>query len=176
MNLLNRSLIVLSALLIAAPAMAAKKPASGEAMLAIGTEPDDGFGTAVGFTLGGGIEVQKDLEARGELSYFNWSQTMQGVDVSYRRIPVGGGLRKYFPTNNKQFRPYAQGMLELSFDRAEVGVLGQKVSESEVRVGVVPAGGFDFMVNDKFSLGANIKWHLTTDMYFVFGFGGAVRF
>ena len=165
------------ALGLAASAGAKEGDKSLDVNLDIAGEPADGFGTAIGPNFGFQYDLGKqDIFVRGEVGYLKWSHSVSGVDVSYRRIPVTGGVRKYFTVDGTKLRPFAQGGLELSFDRAEAAVLGTTASDSDVNFGMVLGGGAELALDQNFSAQALFKYHVIDDGYWAFGFGGAYRF
>jgi hypothetical protein len=169
-------LVLTSLVLLAAPALAKNGDREIDGGLDIAMEPASGFGNTVGPAVGFGVELQNDVQVRGDLSYYNWSHSVSGVDVSYRRIPVSGSVRKYFPVQGSPLRAFAQGGAELSFDHAEAAatlpVLGTvKSSDSSVHFGLVIGGGAEYPINKQLGAQATLKYRIETDGYLIFGLG-----
>ncbi len=148
--------------------------------LVLATAPASGFDSGVGVTFGAGMmlpQINKDLQGRVEISYFSWSATEFGVDVSYTRIPIDVGGRFFLPAGNEKLKIFVEGMLELSFDSVEVNVppFG-KSSASETHLGLVPGAGLEFKISPALGIVADARWHLITDDYFTVQAGVAAHF
>jgi hypothetical protein len=123
-------------------------------------------------------QVNRDLQGRIELSYFQWSASEFGVDVTYTRVPIAAGGRFYLPTQSGSLKVFVQGMLELSFDKVEVSnfPFPGTASESETHLGLVPGAGIDIRLSPGLSFVADARWHLITDDYFTVQAGVAAHF
>ncbi|MGE5172247.1 MAG: outer membrane beta-barrel protein [Betaproteobacteria bacterium] len=149
--------------------------------LALASAPASGFDTGFGVTFGFGMmlpQINKDLQGRIELSYYEWSDTEFGVDVTYKRVPVDIGGRFFLPTQSGNLKVFVQGMLELSFDEVEVSnfPFPGTVSESQTHLGLVPGAGIELKINPSLSFVADARWHLITDDYFSLQVGLAAHF
>ncbi len=149
--------------------------------IAVASAPASGFDTGVGVTFGLGMmlpQINKDLQGRVEFSYFEWSATEFGVDVTYKRVPVDIGGRFFLPTQSGSLKVFVQGMLELSFDEVEVSnfPFPGTSSASETRFGFVPGAGIELKFNPSLGLVADARWHLITDDYFTLQAGLAYHF
>jgi opacity protein-like surface antigen len=139
---------------------------------------DAGFGTnfGAGYMLD---SVLENLQARIDVSYFDFSREFFLMDLEYTRVPVTISARYYFPITD-QFRAFAQAGVETSFDSFDTvfPFAGNfiKQSESEVNIGLSPAGGVDFAITPNISVFAIGRWHLISDNYFSIHFGGAFHF
>ena len=90
--------------------------------LAYGSAPASGFGSAIGFSIGGGYEIQDNIQVRADISSFGWKQSLFGIDVKYTRMPITVSGRQYYPLQNKLLKAYGQLGLEMSLDKAEAAV------------------------------------------------------
>ncbi len=156
-----------------------------------GFEIDGSFGFATGpehFDEGYGLNfgagymldtIDKNLQARVDLSYFDFSYTYgfgYGYDLHYTRVPLTVSARYYFPIVNR-LKAFAQAGLETSIDQFDyVDGFGNKRSKSEFNLGVSPGGGVEFFINREFSIFAVGRWHLIKNSYFSAQFGGAYHF
>jgi opacity protein-like surface antigen len=120
--------------------------------------------------------IDKNLQARVDLSYYNFSSTFGVLDLSYSRIPVTVSARYYFPINDRM-KAFAQAGIETSFDSKE-SPLGPffKQSKNEVNFGLAPGGGIEFFVLPEVSLFALGRIHIISDSYFSMQFGAALHF
>ncbi len=148
--------------------------------LVLATAPASGFDAGIGVTFGFGAmlpQINRDLQGRAEISYFSWSATQFGVDVSYTRIPFDVGGRFFLPAGSEQVKVFVQGMLELSFDKAEANIPGLgKTSASDTHLGIVPGAGIELKLSPGLSFVADARWHLITDDYFTVQAGLAAHF
>jgi len=171
--------LTLGFVLAAAVGAQAKQALTGDVSLDVAGEPDSGFGNAFGPTFGLGMDIGNDLQARGDLSYFHWSHTVTGLDLSYTRIPIVGSLRKYFSVPaDKKLKPFVQGGMGISFDSvdAAVGAPAARSSKSDVHFGLVLGGGAEYALNDRLGAQAMLKYNIETDAYYTFGLGLAYHF
>lgn len=144
------------------------------------------FGSGPGaFDSGGGVNfgagyllstIDRNLQARIDLSYYDFSSDFLGYDLSYTRIPITVSARYYFPINDR-LKAFAQAGLETSFDSFESyeGTVN-KHTENEVNFGVSTGGGIEFYVLPEFSIFALGRAHIVTDNYFSMQFGAAFHF
>jgi opacity protein-like surface antigen len=148
-----------------------------DASLVVASAPASGFDTGLGMTFGVGAMVDKNLQVRGEISYFSWSATEFGVSVDYTRVPVYGGVRYFIPTQDSKLKVYVEGGLEISFDSVEVAnpFFGRS-TESDVHLGLVPGAGIEVKLNPNLGILAGFRWHLITDDYLTFQGGLAYHF
>ncbi len=175
--------MVLLGLVAASPAFAKEGDKALDLTLDVATEPVTGFGSTVGFTVGGGYEIIDNLQARIDLSYYNWSQDVGfpgfvSESISVTRIPLDLGARYYIQLPPKGLSVYPLAALEISFDSFETALpfgFG-KHSVDEVNAGVVMGGGVDYALTKEFSVGANLKGHILSDSYVTLGFGGTFHF
>lgn len=156
--------------------------------VSIATEPSKGFGNGLGFGVGFGMDVTNKtsirsgrLIARGDIHYYKWDTSVFGVDVTLTRMPVFLGARYYVPVKAGSLMAlYAEGGLELSFDKSEAaacaGALCVKESASETNIGIAPGAGVEFPLGQNLSLGANIRLHMISDSYLSIGASIGHRF
>jgi opacity protein-like surface antigen len=155
-----------------------------DASLVLASAPASDFNTTLGLTIGVGKmlpQIDKNLQGRVEISYFSWSASEFGVDVSYTRVPIGAGARYFIPTQDPKLKAFVQGMLELSFDKVEAAVSippfgAVKSSASETRLGLVPGAGIEYMVQPNLGITADFRVHIITDSYYTLGAGMAYHF
>ena len=184
------ALITLAALIICSITATAFAKSAGssssqnvevDGSLAIASAPASGFDTGFGVTFGFGMmlpQINKDLQGRVELSYYEWSATQFDVDVTYKRVPVDIGGRFYLPTQSGNLKVFVQGMLEVSFDTLEVSnfPFSGTTSESDTHLGLVPGAGIELKINPSLSFVADARWHLITDDYLTLQAGLAYHF
>lgn len=149
--------------------------------VSVATEPIDNLGTAIGFSGGFGYEFTKDTQIRADVSYYSWDDSQTTIfgtmDMTVYRIPIAVSARRYVDFPNQQgLRAYGQLGLELSIDGAEVTLAGVSADDSETNVGLTPAAGIEYNVNDQMFVGANAAYHIITDSYFTFGGSIGFRF
>ncbi len=154
-----------------------------DASLVVASAPASGFDTGVGVTFGAGTmlpQIDRNLQGRVELSYFSWSATEFGVDVTYTRIPIDIAGRYYIPTQADNLKLYLQAGLEISFDKVEAAgpsPFGTSTSsESTSNLGIVPGVGIDYKINQNLSLVADLRAHLISDSYLTIQGGVAYHF
>jgi len=143
------------------------------------TGPND-FDSGYGLNFGAGYmltEIDKNLQVRLDLSYFEFSYTPNspGYDLNYTRAPFTVSARYYFPIINR-LSAFAQAGLEMSFDSKEYVDFGNKHTKNEVNLGISPGGGIEFFINRDVSVFAGGRWHVVSDGYFSTQFGGAFHF
>lgn len=147
--------------------------------LGYGSAPASGFGSAIGFSIGGGYEIQDDTQVRVDISSFGWKQTVYGTDVKYTRMPITVSGRQYYPLQNN-LKAYGQLGLEMSFDKAEAATsfLGTtyKAEASETHLGITPGGGIEMAITPQISVGADVAYHIITDSYFTLGVNAGYHF
>ena len=149
--------------------------------LAVASAPASGFDTGVGVIFGFGMmlpQISKDLQGRVEFSYYEWSATRFGLDVTYKRLPVDLGGRFILPTQSGNLKVFIQGMLEISFDTVEVSnfPFPGTTSKSESHLGLVPGAGIELKINPNLGFVADARWHLITDNYLSLQAGLAYHF
>ena len=151
-------------------------------------EVDGSFGVGIGsgpLDNGGGVNfgagymlntIDSNLQARIDLSYYDFSTDFMGYDLSYTRIPFTVSARYYFPINDR-LTAFAQAGIETSFDSFESyeGTVN-KHTENEVNLGISPGGGIEFSVLPDVTIFALGRIHIITDNYFSMQFGAAFHF
>lgn len=158
------------------------KEIDGSVVLA--TAPASGFDTGFGITVGGGAmlpQIDRNLQGRIDVSYFVWSASEFGVDVTYTRVPILFSGRYFVPARDSRLKVYIQGGLELSFDTVEVAVPVPfrgtvKESANETRIGLVPGAGIEYKLSPTIGLVADARLHIITDSYLTLQFGLASHF
>ncbi len=156
-----------------------------DGMLSIATEPAGGFGETIGLGVGMGFDLSDTLKpssgkifGRVDINYFNWDESVFGVDVEYTRIPIFVGGRYYIPTHDAKIDIFVEAGLEFSFDKAEAAVVEPfppfntvRASESDLNIGITPGIGIEVPIsNDGLFVGGDARWHMITDDYFTLSF------
>lgn len=150
-----------------------------DASLVWASAPASGFDSTIGLTIGGGAMVDKDIQARVDISFLTWSESFFGVDLDYSRTPITVSARYYVPMQQQELKVFVQGGLEMSFDKVETAnpvFPGLKASESDVRLGITPSAGIDYAITPELSIVADLRYHLITDSYFTLQAGVALHF
>lgn len=153
--------------------------------LGYGSAPASGFGSAIGFSVGGGYEIQDNTQVRADIASFGWKQTLYGMDLKYTRMPITVSGRQYYPMQNN-LKAYGQLGLEMSMDKVDVAVPGYTsayysvpattASASETHFGITPGGGIEFAVTPQISVGGDVAYHIITDSYFTLGINAGYHF
>ncbi len=154
--------------------------------LAFASEPASGFGTTVGFGVGTSIDItdkmklsdkNAKIQLRGDLTYYEWSQTEFGIDLSYKRLIAFGGGRYFLPMGGRStVAPYLEAGVEVAYDRAEAATFFGKASATEIDLGVAGGAGLEIPLSDKLVLGVNGRLHLITDSFLTVGASLGVKF
>jgi len=145
--------------------------------MGIGTGPGD-FDSAAGMNFGAGYmlsSINKNLQVRVDLSYYNFGFAQLGYDLDYRRIPLTVSGRYYFPVNDKM-KAFAQAGIETSFDYFEYADALGKHKKNEVNLGLSPGGGVELMVAQNVSIFVVGRYHLVSDSYVSMQFGAGFHF
>ena len=107
----------------------------------------DSFDAGPGVNFGAGYmlsTIDKNLQARVDLSYYSFDSTFGALDLSYTRIPFTVSARYYFPITDRM-KAFAQAGIETSFDTFDSPIgFFFKQSKSEVNIGLAPGGGIEF--------------------------------
>ncbi len=182
-------LILTAAILLAAAgtsAFAATKTEPGvyeiDGSLGFGSGPGD-FDAGVGVNFGAGMmlnSIDKNLQARIDFGYYDFSTDFLFVSMDYIRIPITISGRYYMPLND-QLKIFAQAGLESSVDSKDnvIGVfdgLPIKQTKNQVKLGLTPAAGVQFFITPDVSLFAVGSVHLIADSYFTMQFGAGFHF
>ncbi len=142
---------------------------------AFATGPDS-FDAGYGFNFGAGYMLDRNLQARFDISYYYFSyDNFAGVSLSYTRVPITVSGRYYFPIN-EPLKVFAQAGLETSVDHFDLYENGFKRSKGEVNLGISPGGGIEFYANRDISFFVLGRAHLISDSYFSTQFGIASHF
>lgn len=154
---MKKSIIVLGMLVLllaGAGSVYASDGITGDVGLNIATGPLSGYGTAFGPNFGVNIDygvfiksqsasdITDKIKFRIDLGYYKHTNSDDGYNVNYTRIPVFAGGRFFF-SQSKGLAFYGEGGLEISSDSWESGYTyfgtNHKYSYSETRLGI--AGG-----------------------------------
>ncbi len=190
---MKRGILVLVALLVATllsgNAFAAKASPGYrteiDGMLSIASDPGGDFGSTLGLGVGMGFDLSDTLKpssgkifGRVDINYFNWDQTVFGVDLEFTRIPIFVGGRYYIPTHDAKIDIFVEAGLEFSFDDEEVFVPGLgKASSSDLNIGLTPGIGIEVPIsNDGLFVGGDARWHIVDNDYFTVSFVIGKRF
>jgi opacity protein-like surface antigen len=142
-----------------------------------GTGPGD-YDPGFGLNFGGGYTFPDiNLQARVDISYFDFSYDNFYGDFNYTRIPITVSARYYFPINDS-LKAFAQAGVETSVDSFDepTFVFGLKNKVDEVNVGLSAGGGIEYYLVPQASLFALGRVHVISDNYFSMHFGGAFHF
>ncbi len=149
----------------------------------LASSPASGFNDGVGMTFGLGMmlpQFDKNLQGRIELSYFSWSASEFGVDLTYKRVPIDFAGRYFIPTQNSNIKFYLQAGLELSYDEVEAAVptpVGTVTSSSnDFNFGIVPGAGIDVKLSPNLDFVSDVRVHIITDSYATLQAGIAYHF
>jgi opacity protein-like surface antigen len=146
----------------------------------LGTEPAEGLGTDIGFTVGGSYDISEALQVRVDVSYISWDDEATAVvpvfgtvtaKTELTRIPIFLGVRYNLPAKVTVF---FEGGLEVSLDDYEVSLSNAligtiSVDESETNIGITPGVGVSYLISDTVLIGANARYHIISDAYFSLG-------
>lgn len=170
------------------PASAAEGDFSAEFMGGLGFGPDDpdfDFGVKFGPGLGFGYEVNEYIQLRTDVSYFKWTDDATvcnsggcpRLSFHLRDIPIFLGGRLFLPVI-PDARLFGELGVSLDIMKAELSGGGGSgsLSDSKLKVGLVPGLGFDFMVTPDVSLGLNARYHLLSKGVGEFEEGGTTFF
>lgn len=152
-------------------------PFEVDASFGFATGPDS-FDSGLGLNVGAGYmlsSIDKNLQARVDVSYFDFSKDNGFITLSYTRAPLTVGARYYFPIND-QMKAFAQVGLEASIDAHDNFDFLGKHTKNEVNLGITPGGGIEYYVIPEVSLFALGRFHIITDNYFSVEFGAAFHF
>lgn len=132
---------------------------------------DGGFGInfGAGYTL---ASVDKNLQARFDLSFYHFNHDFSWGSGTYTRVPITIGVRYYLPIVDR-IRAFGQAGVETSVDNFDNSA---HQSKSEVNLGLAPGAGIEFFVNPNLSVFALGVAHLISDSYFSMQFGVATYF
>jgi len=178
------ALVFLSALSLPALAASAEGTTSGskrdfevDGALLLGSGPsgfDSGYGlnAGVGYTLG---DIDKNLQARVDISYSHFTKDYFGQTLNYNRNPFDISARYYFPIDDR-LRLFAQAGVEASFDKQDYPIGFFKQSKSQLNLGLTPAGGVEFSIIPEVSVFAMGMYHIISDNYFTMHIGAAFHF
>ena len=161
-------------------AAAGSKPGPYEIDGSIGFGSGSGdFDAGFGANFGAGYmldSIDKNLQARIDLGYYNFSRDFFGIGLDFTRMPITIGARYYFPVAD-QLKLFAQAGVETSLDKKDTFDLFMgKHSKSEVNLGITPGAGVDFSISPEVSAFAVASIHLISDDYFSMQFGAAYHF
>ena len=142
-----------------------------------GSGPGD-YDPGFGLNFGAGYTFPDiNLQARVDVSYFDFSYDNLFGDFSYTRIPITVSARYYFPINDS-LKAFGQAGIETSVDSFDerVGFTYFKNSVDEINVGLSLGGGIEYYLVPQASIFALGRAHIISDDYFSIHFGGAFHF
>lgn len=143
------------------------------------SEPVTGFGSTIGFGIGGNYGISKELAGRVDLNYYSWkydySDFWGSYSSTYTRMPIFAGARYLIPMDNTM-NAYVEGGVELSFDSFEIAWGGFKTTGSETKFGITPGAGIEYSINPNIYVGANARYHIVTNPYLTAGVNVGYRF
>lgn len=162
------------------------KDLSLEIMGGYATEPDEQYGTTTGFGAGTSISLDsfiplqqgtvlhqygKDIKFRADVHSYRWNDTVSGIDIEYRKVPVFLGGRYFFPFESLNWAGwdvYGEGGLEVSFDRNDTVLQGSPVvviEDRDINVGASVGGGILFHFTEMIVAGIGGRFHAIRDPY-----------
>jgi opacity protein-like surface antigen len=171
------ALIVAAGLTMSATAsLADRGDKSVEASLNYGTEAFDGLGRQIGVSAGFGYGLNRNLEARADLSYYRSSTNELDTNVAGSRVPLDLGVRYYYPLGDidRNLSAYGQGAVEFSFDDWRPGAY--RPTRTETRVGVLLGAGAEYALDPHFAALLRLQYHIIEDSYLSTGIGMAYHF
>jgi hypothetical protein len=156
-------------------ASAAKRDGSVELMLGVGFGPDDPdfeFGNTFGPGVGLAYEVVDNFQLRTDISYFKWDDSAtvcppfnpcSDRSLKLTNMPVFAGGRFLAPLTD-HIQLFAELGLSFNFLKAKLSdaTTGDTISESEMKLGLVPGLGIEFRLSPQVGLGANVRYNLMT--------------
>jgi opacity protein-like surface antigen len=144
--------------------------------LSFATDIYTGYGATFGLGVGMSADIsdrmhlsdkRAKLQLRGDINYYSSDETLMGMSLSAKRMPVFVGGRYFIPMQSKSNMDlYVEGGVEVSFDKIESGIpFFGKISVSETNIGVAPGVGIEFPLGDNLVLGLNARYHLVSGSY-----------
>jgi opacity protein-like surface antigen len=153
----------------------------GSIGLGIGSDGEDvDLGTAGGGGVGVGYEIADDLQARVDVSIYEWderesSTTTPGSGSTTRiseelrdiEIFLGGRYLLRNVTNDAKLTPYVELGLSVNFLRAEKQEVASggvvTTTEQDMKIGVVPGIGLEYMATSNWGIGTGLQYHFMAD-------------
>lgn len=122
------------------------------------------YGNGTGVSLGEEWELGGNLAVRTDIAYIPF-----GSAASYTRVPIGVSLKLYTPLAER-LRGYFQLGAEASIDSWEYtytlpGIGSTTIRKEETRVGITPAFGTEFDMNEEISIFFDVREHIIEDSY-----------
>lgn len=157
----------------AAFAKTAQGPATGavefDGAMALATGPgsyDSGFGInfGAGYAL---ASVDRNLQARFDVSYFLFERNYSWGSGEYSRVPLILSARYYLPPFDK-LRLFGQAGVITSIDTFDNERHDRK---REFRIGLAPGFGAEFMINQHIGVFAMTRAHIISDSFISMLFG-----
>jgi len=136
------------------------------------------FNNGYGFNVGGGYtltSVDKNLQARADLSVINFSYDHYATRMDSRRIPFVVGARYSLPIVDR-LTVFGQAGIETSFDSFDAPLGTGKESKNEVNFGGSLGGGASYQIMPNLSAFALARVHMISDSYWTMQFGAAFHF
>ena len=162
----------------AAYAKSSQSPVAGDlevdGSMVLATGPGD-YDSGFGINFGAGYalaSVDRNLQARVDLSYLQFKKDYRWGKGEYDRIPIILSARYYLPPFDK-LRLFGQAGVITSIDSYDTA---SHDSKNEIRIGLAPAVGVEFLINPKLGFFAMTRAHLITDSYMSMHFGVAAYF
>jgi hypothetical protein len=184
MNKLTTVAFVLFVLLGLHSSVFASTTRSEEALSGDNFEVDGSLGPASGpgdYKRGFGVNfgagyalstIDRNLQARVDLSFYQFNYDFHWGSGSYTRIPVTISGRYYLPIINR-LKAFGQAGLEMSVDTYDTAAHERK---NEMNLGISPGAGIEFFINRNASIFALGRFHLLPDSYLSMQFGVASHF
>jgi hypothetical protein len=148
-------------------------PAGGyievDGAMVMATGPGD-YDSGISVNIGAGYalaSVDRNLQARVDLSYLQFKKNYSWGKGEYTRVPLTLSARYYLPPFDK-LRLFGQAGVTTSVDSFDTA---SHDSKKEIRIGLAPAVGVEFLINPKLGFFAMTRAHLMTDSYMSMHFG-----
>jgi hypothetical protein len=137
---------------------------------------DFGDAAGIGFGITGNFQygLNPKMDLIGQLGYIMWGAENEppGYDLGWSAIPFQAGLKYFVTPGDSRF--YVGGMA--GFHNFSVKVeytdpfFGRiDVSDSELKFGLAPMGGYEYMVSEKMLLDFSARFQFVTDDLSYFG-------
>jgi opacity protein-like surface antigen len=163
---------------IAAPVKTSQNPAAGniefDGAFALATGPgnyDSGFGVnfGAGYAL---TSIDRNLQARFDLSYLQFEKNYPWGKGDYTRIPMILSARYYLPPFDK-LRLFGQAGVITSIDTFDNDRHDRK---HEIRIGLAPGAGAEFLITPNVGVFALARAHLMSDSFVSMLFGVSMHY
>ncbi len=98
------------------------------------------------------------------VNYWNWSESENSVDVSFRDISIGANLKWTVPTASVGFQPFLAGGIGVHMLNASVEGGGFTADEGDTKIGFQGGAGFKIGVSQNANLIGSGWYHVVEDV------------